>query len=279
MTILCSHHNPMRFINETLWHAHSEKDAHLAVKIENRALQKIDKVICPSRYMADVFRKTYRFDGPLEVIPNIVDRNLISSIRINDVRRILSLPADSALIYIPSAGSEFKGSRYIIDIVRRLAKHTKDEIGFYLSGDLDSHMIQKLSSISDNVKIYAPGHLSFHENIALVKACSFAISPTLIESFGMAILEAVICGLPVVTFNVGGTSEIIEPGENGFLAPYLDFEKLIQFSIKLLDREYRSNMHTKTVALMSRKSHTDNALDDLLSCIGSEHPRVCRSSI
>lgn len=41
--------------------------------------------------------------------------------------------------------------------------------------------------------------------------------PTRDDSFGIVLLEAAACGLPIVTFNVGGVSEIVHHGENGYL--------------------------------------------------------------
>jgi len=48
------------------------------------------------------------------------------------------------------------------------------------------------------------------------KACVF-VMPSLMEGFGLVFLEAMAQGLPIIGGNVGGTLELIEDGENGFL--------------------------------------------------------------
>jgi glycosyltransferase involved in cell wall biosynthesis len=96
-----------------------------------------------------------------------------------------------------------------------------------------------------------PGKVSYHDNMGHVRSCSFAVSATLIENFSMSLLEACFYGLPVVTFDVGGNSDIVRDGENGFLVPYLDAEGLIEKSGRLLlDTQERKRMGDNAVAFM-----------------------------
>ena len=55
-TILISHHNPARFLQEPLFR--SEPDIHMALRFENRMLNKVDSVLCPSLYMKENIEKT-----------------------------------------------------------------------------------------------------------------------------------------------------------------------------------------------------------------------------
>lgn len=245
--VLISHHNPMRFLDESLLGIHSRVDAQMALRIENRALRKVDHVICPSNYMKGEFNKSYKFNGSVSVVPDMVDEDLIASVPANDLRGDLGLPEGSALIYIPSAGSRLKGSLFIPEIIQRLAGQSDRKVGFYLSGDVSDDLRHELSSALPNKALFIPGRLSLEKNISIVKACSFGISPTLIESFGMAILEANFCGLPMVVFDAGGTADVIRNGENGFIVPRLDVDKLVYYSEKLLDDGLRNEMREKTV--------------------------------
>lgn len=57
----------------------------------------------------------------------------------------------------------------------------------------------------------------------LILSSQFAIHPSLQEGLSNAILEEIACGLPVIAFDVGGNSELIENGYNGFLPQRLDY--------------------------------------------------------
>lgn len=56
----------------------------------------------------------------------------------------------------------------------------------------------------------------------------FALA-SLNEGISNTILEAMACGLPVVSTNVGGTPELIRHGENGFLVPLRDYDGLAAY--------------------------------------------------
>ena len=224
-----SHHNPIRFINNPFFGYHSEYDALMAVKIERLALKKIDHVICPSNYMKDVFISTFGDKIPITIIPNLIDNNYISDITPISVSEQLFSSPHVPVVYIPSGGSPLKGERFVVEIIRRLAVKYEFNIGFYVSGGLSVMQRNELEKLELFSKlIYSPGYVENEQNIALIKSCSVCVSPTLIENFSMAILEANFCNIPVVAFDVGGNKEIIENGQNGYIVPYLDIETIIQ---------------------------------------------------
>jgi glycosyltransferase involved in cell wall biosynthesis len=266
-TILISHHNPVRFLNNPLWGLHSERDARLAVACENKVLRKVDAVVCPSQYMQEMFSKTYVYPGPVTVIPNMVDAELIASIPARDIRADLRLSDDSILIYIPSAGSVYKGSRFAFEIIRRLAAYGVKDIGFYLSGSINPSLEYELRAVPSNARIYAPGQVSYHDNLAIVKACSFGISPTLIENFGMALLEANFCGVPMVSFDVGGNAEVVSNGRSGMLVPFLDIEALIAAACRLLDEDYRVRLRRETVLSVADRFDNDLIVKKFLTLL------------
>jgi glycosyltransferase involved in cell wall biosynthesis len=62
--------------------------------------------------------------------------------------------------------------------------------------------------------------------------------PSESESFGLAALEAMACGVPVVATEAGGLPEVIRHGVSGMLAPIGDVEKMADHAEFLLDPKH-----------------------------------------
>ena len=262
-TVFISHHNYLRFVDEPLIGKFSRNDARLAHLLEKQSLHKADLVICPSVYMKDVFLNTHTFPGPVLIIPNLVDPVVIESIVPCDVRSKIGLTDGAPVVYIPSAGSAIKGSRFLFEIIRRLAVSYGSDVGFYLSGGIgDEITMNELGFLPSNAKLYNPGRLGYHENIAAIKACDLCVSPTLLESFGMALLEANLCSLPVVAFNAGGASDIVVTDVNGILVDYMDVESLVASSQKLLNDEERLDRLKLTSASFVKSRFSGEVISD-----------------
>lgn len=62
--------------------------------------------------------------------------------------------------------------------------------------------------------------------LQLYRSADVFVLPSLGECFGIATVEAMAVGLPVVTSDVGGTADIVEPGRNGFIVRSGDLDDL-----------------------------------------------------
>ena len=234
--IYVAHHIEARFGGEPLLGFHAPREIARVTAMEQRALDRADGVVCVSRYMATVARATYRCAVPMTVIPNPIAVEEIDRIPPGDHRTRYQLAAATPIVYIPSAGSVYKGSAFVPEIVQRIAHAYAGKIGFYLSGQPDAQLQRLLAFVPDNVCLIMPGQLPYHDHIALVKTCTVCVSPTLIESFGMALLEAQCCGLPVVAFDVGGNRDVVIDDITGYLVPFAAVEILSETTIRLLER-------------------------------------------
>jgi glycosyltransferase involved in cell wall biosynthesis len=111
-------------------------------------------------------------------------------------------------------------------------------------------LISAYSRLSDNIKLrmfgriplnygrYSMGNPSYSELPAAYNSFDIFVQTSLYESFGLALIEAMACGLPVVTTSVGIAQEIIEDGKNGFIVPVGDV-KAISDRIRILASDYQ----------------------------------------
>jgi len=255
-----AHHNYERFNNVPLLPSSGWYDKFLAHRLEKRALRKFDYAIFPSRYMERVFRQTLHPSLPGSVLRHALrvtpeqtpDRALI--------RSDMGLAANTVLIYIPSGGTAVKGERYVFEIVRRLASKIRD-IRFFISGDVNARLRSEISGVLSENQLIAPGQLSLDENLKYVAAADLAVSPTLLENFSCALMEAQSLGVPCVTFNVGGNRELICDGRTGYVVPYLDIEALVARSAELImNSDARAAMATHSLSRSADLSDPDKLL-------------------
>ena len=67
---------------------------------------------------------------------------------------------------------------------------------------------------------------------------SILVQPSRTEGFGLVLVEAMACGLPVVAFDCeNGPRSLIEDGEDGFLIPPYDVESFADRLMQLMDDE------------------------------------------
>lgn len=68
-------------------------------------------------------------------------------------------------------------------------------------------------------KVIFTGFVSENEKWSLLKRCDVFVLPSIVEAFGIALIEAMACGKPVIATRVGPFPEIIKNGETGILVP------------------------------------------------------------
>ena len=73
-----------------------------------------------------------------------------------------------------------------------------------------------------------------HDLVALLSCADLFLLTSAQESFGMAALEAMACGTPVVASNVGGLAEVIDDGRTGFLCDQDDIGAMAARGVELL---------------------------------------------
>jgi N-acetyl-alpha-D-glucosaminyl L-malate synthase BshA len=93
-----------------------------------------------------------------------------------------------------------------------------------------AHRLARQLGVADRVHL-----IGAQENVVpLLSIADLFILPSEQESFGLAALEAMACGVPVVASDVGGLPEVIEHGVTGFLHPVGAVDDMARSGIALL---------------------------------------------
>ena len=93
-----------------------------------------------------------------------------------------------------------------------------------------------------------------HDLVSLLSAADLFLLPSAQESFGMAAMEAMACGTPVVASRVGGVPEVIKDGVTGFLCDPDDIDGMADRGVALLTD---AGLHDRIGAAGSIVVHRD----------------------
>lgn len=127
--------------------------------------------------------------------------------------------------------SEEKGHRYLIEAMaelrRTLPRARLVLVGY---GALEGELRGRSASLGlDGIVTFA----GERDSAEVLPAFDVFVQPSLYESQGLAILEAMAAGVPVVATAVGGVGDVVQDGETGLLVPAADPGALARAIVRL----------------------------------------------
>jgi N-acetyl-alpha-D-glucosaminyl L-malate synthase BshA len=209
-----------------------------AVKL---GLDKSDRLTAVSHWLA---RETCRFfslcDQEIEVIYNFIDPNVFAPRRNERHRARFAGPDEKILIHI----SNFRPVKRTGDVIKVFAELCRRMparlilIGDGPDRETAGGMAVKLG-VADRIHMLGKQPAVEH----YLPLADLFLFPSQSESFGLAALEAMACGVPVVGTRSGGLVEVVEDGVTGHLAEVGDVEAMTEAAAAILsDPERRSAM-------------------------------------
>lgn len=175
----------------------------------------------------------------IRVIYNGIDPNQFQVCESQTVvRRSLGLPVGVPLIGCVARLEPVKGHSYLIDAMAEIRAHLPQAILLIVgTGTAQVTLREKVRKQGLSGAVLFLGE---RQDIpTLLRAMDLFVLPSLDEGLGIALLEAMAMGLPVVATNVGGIPEVVDNGRTGILVPPQDSEALAQAVIALLRDEKR----------------------------------------
>lgn len=212
--------------------SHRSRLFRILLALRNRILRSADGFVSISSVVEE---ELLRSDAPQERvsrIPNSVDVDRFSpAIRSEraGLRCRLSLPPDANIVTFVGRLVSYKGLPLLLRVWKDLHAHHPDALLLLVGGgSLDLHNCEQ------ELREYVAEHqltecVRFTGNVENVvdylQASDAFVFPSEAEAFGIALVEAMACALPVVAARAGGVNDILQPG-NGLSVAAGDFAEL-----------------------------------------------------
>ena len=179
--------------------------------------------------------ETHRVFGaelPVQRVYNFVDTEEFQPLRSLELRRGFADPGERVLLHV----SNFRPVKRVPDVVEvfaRLARRHPMRLILAGLGPERNAAKEQVQALGLAERVHFIGN---QESIVdLLSVSDLFLLPSQTESFGLAALEAMSCGVPVLASRVGGLPELVEDGVNSFLCPTGDVAAFTEQAARLLE--------------------------------------------
>ncbi len=228
------------------------------------SIEKSDGVTAVSRFLKEKTITNYSIEKDIEVIPNFVDTNIYKPNDASAFKKHVAPNGEKILVHT----SNFRQVKRVTDTIRIFEKvHQEIPSKLVLVGDgPDRSECERLCR-----ELHLCDHIKFLGKqdglVEILNAADIFLIPSQSESFGLAALEAMACGLPVVSSSVGGLPELIRHNETGFIAEIGDIERMAKYTVDLLTNERKYKLFSEK----ARKRSIENFDKSIVIPMYEEH--------
>lgn len=173
-------------------------------------------IVTVSDWLAGIVSQSFLSDLPVKVIHNGVDTEIFTPAHDNDIREKYNLQQKYILLGVANGWNYRKG----LDDFIKLSKELEENFQIILIGLSDSQRKNLPGNIIGLGKLESAKELSRYYS-----AADILVNPSVEETFGMTIAEALACGTPAVVYNATACPEVIS-SDTGIVVEKNDIREL-----------------------------------------------------
>lgn len=232
-----------------LIHAHTSYDRDFATARDNWLLRHADAVVGVSQFTARTYARDAGSPGHrVFAVHNAVDSAIFRpDVPVADrsaMRARLGVPADAPLIGCVARLIRWKGHDTLLEAfiaVRRAVPDARLVLAGVNGdtspdgqGSFEDYLVRRVTALGLRDAVTFAGYVPSHEMPGLYAALDVLAHAAIEEPFGLALVEAMASGRPVVAVGAGGVPEIIRDGVDGVLVPREQPEALAAALVRIL---------------------------------------------
>ena len=210
------------------------KDGGIHLPVISFAINQSDAVTAVSSSLRSDTYKLFGINRDIEVIPNFICPGHFAGLGSEHDRSEFATEGEALVCHV----SNFRSVKRVEDVVRAFALLAEQRPARLLMvGDgPDRPAAERLArdlGVTDRITFLG----KLKNPLEALALADLFLLPSESESFGLAALEAMACGVPVVATEAGGLPEVIRHGVSGMLAPVGDVERMADHAAFLLAPE------------------------------------------
>ncbi|UCE45126.1 MAG: glycosyltransferase [Methanobacteriota archaeon] len=239
-------------------------------EFEKRAVDHADRLFVVSNYWQEVLRRDYNRDS-------VVAHN---GIDLGDFDNIPERRSTAPTILFVGGLEPRKGLEFLVLLISEIRKAHPDvrlsvvaKAGFRGVDSVEwfEHLADR-ARVQDAIEFHES--ISQHDLVRLYADADVVVLPSRDEGWGLSLMEAMACGLPIVASRVGGVPELVRDGQDGLLVESGDVVGLGHAIARLLsDPEMRRRMGSS-----GRKRVEGFSWDDTARVTSREYERALSPS-
>jgi len=227
--------------------------------LEKKSYKIADRIIAVSDFTRRAIVNGYKIDPKkIKVIPNGVD--LKKFYKDETIKKI-----KNSLLFVGRLEKR-KGIDFLVESMPLIIKENP-KVKLFIAGR--GKLLQKLKQFFKKNKILQNvdflGFISDKDLVKWYNRAELVIVPSILEGFGITVIEAMACGTPVIGTNVEGIKGVIENNRNGVLVEYGNKKELASQIIRLLNSsQLRGKLAREGFKTVQEKYNWDNIVKDTI---------------
>jgi len=190
-----------------------------------------DVVTSVSQSLKDDTLRLFDITNEIHVLPNFIDLSSINESFTDCQRELMASPEEMIITHVSNL-RPVKRVQDVIEIFDRIQKLIPAKLLIVGEGPEREpcELLAKEKGIAEKVVFFG----NSNEIDKILCFSDLFLLPSEKESFGLAALEAMASGVPVVSSNAGGLSEVNKHGFSGYLSDIGNIEEMAQHSLSIL---------------------------------------------
>jgi teichuronic acid biosynthesis glycosyltransferase TuaC len=227
-----------------------------------------DHIMCVSDDLLSIVMENGIDEDKLSLVPIGVDTDIFKKGDSTSIREQFGICSETKIVLYVGQLVQLKGLKYLMDSIPHiLSKH--HDVLFVLAGEgpLKKKISELIKQNGLDKNIILLGAINYKNLVQWYSISDIFVLPSLSEGRPSVIYEAMSCEVPIIATDVGGVSEQIKDGYNGFVIKPKDSRKLADKINYLLENDdLRNNMGKNGRKRIIEegwtwKSHAKNAIN------------------